>query len=459
MSGMLKSIRKRKRQTFLSLLLAACLCVAFLFGTVAEASNSDFGINVTIKASKKNYTFELEVKNKSKAFDGRVVVMTSSQGSGFTGYSKSISIASQQTEYVSINVPLVGTNPDLEFKILILDNDDILRYQEKFKSIAYIAGKNLTYEEKITSLDMYDIENVQGYMEKPAGELSGLISILIILYVVLVGPIIYLILKAVKKRELMWIIIPGITVVFVLIMFLMSIGSASKNDSIKSIELTNYQNETISTYVFGYSAGHKKWDVKTKENYCTGRCLSRSYIYDENVKYRAELEQGLSNMKLHYSPRNSYESTCFELESETKPEGSIEIIASENDPYVVKVCNKTGQHLDYMYVSTFKGCEVVEDVEPNATVDVELNLNNNSSGSFINNSQLQNKYLMPAYEDGDIEKSSELAALYIALEASYTGNEQALAVGVTKGASKTDKEEISFRCFYDSVSFQPYDEY
>lgn len=459
MMSMLKSIKKRKLQTALSLILAAVLAVTFLFGTVSEAANTDFGINLSIKATEKFYTFDVEVKRKASSFEGRVVVVVNDDAVGYVGYSKEISVAAEATEYASINVPKDAVKNNARFYIYILDEDDNIEYQEIFTSIADILGTDEYSKTSIPNLDLYDVTNVQGYMEEPAGELSGVLSILIIIYIVLVGPVIYLILKAVNKREFIWIVVPGMTVVFLFIMYLIGMSTTAKGDRFKSIELVNYTTGTSSTYVFGYTPSPQNWTVKTKDNYSGGRSLVGGYNSDETTVYRSELQEDLNNTILRFKPRYNYETACFELRSDAKPEGSITMQPSATDPFLIKVTNKTGQHLDYLYMSSMYGDDLVEDVDPNETVEIRLAVTDPDYSLVLNKKALQDIYIKPAYDGGDVKKSSELAAIYIALEAAYVDSDEAFVIGVTKGTSKTDRDEKSFRCFYDSYRYQNREEY
>ena len=299
-------------------------------------------------------------------------------------------------------------------------------------------------------------------MEPPAGELSGVISLIIILYIAIIGPGIYLLLKAINKRELLWIVIPGVTIVFVLIMFLMGLTTSAKGENVKSIELNNYTEETTKSYIFGYSSSPGKWTIKTKENYCSARVIMQSNYSVEQNGIIGEIEEGLSNMRLSYSPKRTYQTVSYELKSESKPTGSIEIKKDFTVQDTIKVTNNTGYDLDYLYVSTLFGYDILENVKSGETRDVIIGVPSNNSaygGQSFNKNGLERDEIRPAYESGDYDKAYELAAIAIGLEAANTGNEEATAIGVTRGPSKTDKDEPSYKCFYTSNVYVTYEEY
>ena len=71
-------------------------------------------------------------------------------------------------------------------------------------------------------ISIYDLKNMMSYMEKPANTSAPVLIIILIVYIVLVGPAIYLILKAMKKQEIIWYVIPCISLLFVGFVFILS---------------------------------------------------------------------------------------------------------------------------------------------------------------------------------------------------------------------------------------------
>ena len=457
--GTMSTMIKRKKRFIISLLMAVLMSVVFL-STGVEAANDDFNVNVNVQIKNNKYTFDVEAYNKESRLDGRVVIMCSLEAAGYMGYSKPVSIGSGSTEYVSIDVPITGTKTNVPFYLYICNDDDEIVYQEKFNSIAEYTRKNMEEQShSYSNLDKYDIERLQGYMEGRSGGISGLLSLLIVLYVALVGPIIYLILKAMKKRELMWIVIPGITLAFLLIMFLIGLSTGSKKDSVKSIEVHNAVKKETSAYIFGYSASPKKWSIKTKENYETGRAIMDGFYNIETRKFKGEIEEGISNMTLSFYPREAFESVCFELKKECTENGRIDIKGSMNDPNSVVVTNNTGYDLDYVYVGTYFGYEVLEDVKSGDTRTITLDYTGASSshGSQVYNTSLvENEYIRPAYNKNDIKEASELAAVALGLEASLENSEEAVVFGITTDKPKTDKDNVSYKGFYNCYSYGSY---
>ena len=49
--------------------------------------------------------------------------------------------------------------------------------------------------------------------------------------------------------------------------------------------------------------------------------------------------------------------------------------------------------------------------------------------------------------------------MLIGIEASFNGEEEAIACGITKGNRLTDKNDLSYKCFYDASLMYPREDY
>lgn len=90
---------------------------------------------------------------------------------------------------------------------------------EKLLTVSATAAINqdLNYTYPGRDYSGIDLARLADTTRKPSALLYGAI---LLLYVVLVGPVLYLILKAVKKREKIWVAIPAVVLVFTGIIFL-----------------------------------------------------------------------------------------------------------------------------------------------------------------------------------------------------------------------------------------------
>lgn len=85
----------------------------------------------------------------------------------------------------------------------------------------------------------------------PSIEKSRLMTLLgiLIIYVIVIGPICYIVLKKKDKREVGWIAIPSIAIIFSIIVFAFSLTSNQKDSRINFVSCTNLNSLSPSTQV------------------------------------------------------------------------------------------------------------------------------------------------------------------------------------------------------------------
>ena len=86
-------------------------------------------------------------------------------------------------------------------------------------------------------------------------------------YVVLVGPLLYLVLRKCRKREWYWVCAPALGIVFIGGVFLF--GHGMRVDQMKVCSVTIQRADTAwqDTYLLAYRSGLKEWDVDLEEDY------------------------------------------------------------------------------------------------------------------------------------------------------------------------------------------------
>lgn len=103
---------------------------------------------------------------------------------------------------------------------------------------------------------------------------------IIILYVIFVGPVLYLILRFVKKRDFYWMAVPMTVLVTILLVYWAGRGFEIEDTSVYSVTVENLSGAGDSkTYMRCYNADRKEWEL----------CLTQGYEYAgpvEGVSYR-----------------------------------------------------------------------------------------------------------------------------------------------------------------------------
>ncbi len=141
----------------------------------------------------------------------------------------------------------------------------------------------------------------------PINEIVGVKSLIIVLslYAVIVGIILYIVLKKINKRDFAWIVIPVISILFTFIIYFM--GSATRvNDIVlnqNNIILVDENGKGTAKGYLGIGSKYKS-DVIIKKP----EDLTMNYATIDNYYYGNEEEEGSSilRVKTTYSGNNSY---------------------------------------------------------------------------------------------------------------------------------------------------------
>lgn len=298
-----------------------------------------------------------------------------------------------------------------------------------------------------------EAERTLDYMEKPSGAASGIISFFIVIYVILVGPLIYIILKAMKKREKIWIVIPCISLAFVAIIFVVGLTMKVSKLNVKSIVVHDLIAENTDTYVFGYASKAAPWNVDVPGNFVFGTA-------DGEYRYSSHLENNIAtvnNRGDHFSgtfyPKGTFEVGLFDFRQTTKPEGKFDIeidysdINVDSNGYLVadikSITNRTGKDLDYVFVFSPYGSQLIEGVKNNENTVITLDTSYTSS-SYIG---CLSQYANPIYKQKKYDEAAEVAAMLTGAEVFSHNCGGTIVAGVTKGKSVSDKNEQSWEVY------------
>ena len=166
--------------------------------------------------------------------------------------------------------------------------------------------------------------------KKPSALLYG--SILLI-YVVFAGPVLYLILKAVKKREKIWIAVPVTALVFTGIIYLTGFIYRIRIPLVNTFSLISledgYQEEEIYTNIMCPRA--QKYNIKIKEGYTGFRHNFQDYSYNlfgmedshKQYDYMINKTGGVTELTLNNS--ETFEDTAFAVKRNSDNEiGTID---------------------------------------------------------------------------------------------------------------------------------------
>lgn len=356
-----------------------------------------------------------------------------------TDYKYGTSYSYGTADYMRVSEYGQGTVSVIAYSMSVFENEKT--YRNEVLQAIYNDAYGRTSKGTGESSDMVserDLSDILAYMEKPAKTGKTFLSIIIIVYTVLIGPGIYLILKAAKQREKIWVVIPVISLVFVGLIFLVSLSIRINETVIRSVNIVKLGSKTEDTYVFGYAPGTSKWSVEANGQYAYGSSMS-GYRYDEKIG-------GSVNVHSDKTVLNAYPDGTFEVKAFclSKPYTDKESIEAEYDGVASgEVTNNTSVSFDYMVITSEYGSQIVENVKPGDTV--KINLTKKSGYGYTGQDYMIQSECTPVYNNAEYEKAAEYAAMALVLDRELSS--RISVVGVVKSEGVTGKKEQAWTCY------------
>lgn len=291
---------------------------------------------------------------------------------------------------------------------------------------------------------------------------------LIGLYVLLVGPTLYLILRKCKKSEWYWVGAPALGLLFVLGVFLLGRGARVNETRVYSITAQRADGDWADSYFMAYHSGVRPWKVLLAEDYeiagpgwngYEGKYLSGAGEYFYTVDYDSK---GLS---VGEKPRENFENGFFYAGGHTEARGtiagSIKEISSLAGGIEGTVTNGTDCDLAYLAVWNGQDVMIFEDVKAGETLDIKWA---DAGGRCVYRSGGIEELVDLFWDVTAIPNRSaqgahyteeEITALYlglgVALEESPGGEDRAIIAGLVKDGGRVTAgkcNETSYQCLY-----------
>lgn len=265
---------------------------------------------------------------------------------------------------------------------------------------------------------VYNIRSALGIIDMEKSNISyNALKILIVIYVVLVGPIAYLVLRRFNKRELYWIVVPAVAVLFIGIVSIAGRGFRIADTTVCSVTFVDAggSGETGSV-LYAYSAGYDDWQISLADECAYAGQLQSSHGWVSSpMDYYFRIVKDLSGTSIGIRPKTSFETAMFQRKAAEPTEGELLAEDIEVTGHRVKgnVTNETGHDFSYMLIFDDRYFAVVEGVKDGE----EINLKNMDVLEHGNVSSINDVFWMIAeqYYDEDKTLSAQMAALYIGL--------------------------------------------
>lgn len=290
----------------------------------------------------------------------------------------------------------------------------------------------------------------------------GVLKFLVVAYVIFVGPILYLILRFMKKRELYWVAVPVATVAGIILVFLAGRGFEVVDTRVYSVTAENLSDKGGSkTYLYCYDANRKEWDLKLSEGYeYVGALMNDNYNYDyEEDSYYYHMKKEGDTLSFGIKPGSSFEDSYFcagKSRENTENVGTIESYGIMSDMMGIQGTVTNGTKRDFLYYAVIVNgaLYVYEDLPAGETCNLaeQIPVHISAQGYSIWSNYTYD-FLDDVYDDKGAESAGMAAALGVGLCSAYPENDiyRIVVIGVTEDWEKTVDDncsEISYGCLY-----------
>ena len=292
----------------------------------------------------------------------------------------------------------------------------------------------------------------------------GGLKFIVILYVIFVGPVLYLILRFAKKRDLYWIAVPVATLVGIFLVYVAGRGFEVIGTNVYSVTIEDLSGkENTQTYMRCYDASHKEWDLRLAEDYeYAGPLEDDYYRSSDDEKYYYHIKKEGDRLFFGINPSGGFED-CYFLAGITKePEnGSISNdLQMDTDVHwnwnvEGTVTNKTGWDFKYFAV-------IMDDhlfVYKNLPAGEEIKLEDaekvfDDTAGYYNGAESYFYNFMWDVQRGDKKKDADiLTALGMGISFLYSKEDSytTAVIGVCENWDKAVDDncnEVSYGCLY-----------
>ena len=140
----------------------------------------------------------------------------------------------------------------------------------------------------------------------------GVMRLLVIAYVIFAGPILYLILRMAKKRELYWVAVPIASLLGVVLIFFAGRGFEVVDTRVYSVTTEDLNNKEASSYLYCYDESKKEWELQLSDGYLyAGALMNEQYGYDDDGSYYHHVVKEGDVMSFGIRPSANFEDSFF----------------------------------------------------------------------------------------------------------------------------------------------------
>lgn len=296
-----------------------------------------------------------------------------------------------------------------------------------------------------------------------------LLEVLIGIYVVLAGPVLYLVLKKCKKREWYWVGVPALGLLFIAGVYFFGQGAKVNKTRVYSVTVQQADSSREETYFMAYHSGLKEWRMRLDEDYETAGPGFNSYYGYSNPNaddYFYVVSTDSEGLSVGIKPQGNFDNGFLYAPGRADSRGSISASGLRGSGIggniYGTVTNGTDCDLAYMAVWTNGFFLVFSDVKAGETIDLQQAFQDGrcvyqDDVDYLD-SLLHNMVSVYDYNSNMAYEQDDMAALFIGLIAADNtrpaGSGKALVLGVVRDYAKAvadDCNETSYGCLYSYV--------
>lgn len=291
-----------------------------------------------------------------------------------------------------------------------------------------------------------DIETCFKLLQGDSNFSEGFLKILMVVYIALIGPGLYFILKKLKLREKIWFLIPVVSLLTVLLVFVITVGNGPAKKSYATLRVAQASGQSYEAdYIMGYQASGDEWSVNIAKNAVGAAPMMAIYDYDyaKGGKYDYLTSLRPEGMRLTYKPDGVFDPAYFKVNRKNKGYGPLKFsLKSSGGRISGTIQNKTGHDFKY-YLIVCDGNAIVYDGGKNGEktqIDVRATAVNHSNIMY----EAEN-----AYNTGDYESAKYLSMLSLSLLQLHEGENCVVGICPAERLLDGKQKEDSFLCIYE----------
>jgi hypothetical protein len=201
----------------------------------------------------------------------------------------------------------------------------------------------------------YSITEMVNYLMNKKADINIYLIILMI-YIVLVAPVSYFILKKLDKREFMWVTVPCVAIVFALVLYFLGSGTrlssvVSNNSNVINIDSNGFA--TKSTYAGIFTPKKMSVEVSSKDGQRLESVDNPNYNGNPESAKNNEMDTLIRQDKgsLEFKNKSVLATRVLKIPSTTISMGKIEAnISIDGEDIKGTVKNSTSYDFDYCYL-------------------------------------------------------------------------------------------------------------